>query len=624
MRKTLILILFYIFSYPCNGQKKEVKFGIVSPLEVQMDRYEQDSAAHAVILYDHGRFDGTEGKFIRHVRIKILTTAGTSFSNFTIRSPAKSDIRGFIYNYEMKEISRTKLDNENIYKEEVTNSFGLYKIFFPNVRVGTVIDLEYSHYGLPFEWCFQDIISTVHSELILEDSRYITYKKVFYGFEQIKTIRNNHWIAKDIPALRQEPFMSHYSNYLTKFQFDIESITIPGYFNKDFSSSWQKVGEYLLESEYFGVAMRQSPFLNEIGKTISESRASNSEKVMEAFNYIKGNIKWNKVNSLFVTRGYRENFTKNHSGNSAEINLMLVALLNKSGLNAYPVVLSTRENGLINPMSASLNKLNYVIASVKIENDTLLLDATTPHTMPGILPEWCLNYNGWLVDKTSGAWVNLVGNKISSRKQYIRIYPDQLGKLIAEITNTHEGFAYLDWIEDFEKAGSEESFAKYLNVESKMIEFDDYQMKFNDKEKSNASETIKVNLSASNYFEDLGNEVIINPFLLNDLNENPFKSEHRKFPVDFIYPQKRTITISMTVPENYTVISIPEYFKMVTPDNSASFTFLSQSSNNMISMQCNLIISKSVFTESEYPIMRNFFSEVIKKFNQYVQLKKKI
>jgi hypothetical protein len=63
-----------------------------------------------------------------------------------------------------------------------------------------------------------------------------------------------------------------------------------------------------------------------------------------------------------------------------EINLMLVNLLKEAGLNAHPVLVSTHENGVVNPVDAGtfdypgFHQFNKVPAYVKIDGR---------HKMPG-------------------------------------------------------------------------------------------------------------------------------------------------------------------------------------------------------------------------------------------------
>lgn len=375
MRLSIFLAVLLLYNSTKAQQRKLIQFGTVTSQEMKMTAYEKDSAATAVVLYDKGYFNGDRFDFTRHVRIKILSSAGTSFGNFTIRAPSKAFIDGYTFNMEGALLQKTKLENSNIYNEEIVDGFDVYKVFFPNVKPGSVIDFRYTHQGLPLEWRFQDVIPVQYSELTLEPTTNVYYKKIFYGFEKISEPKKNEFIAEYMPAIKLEPMMDHYSNYVTRFQFDIESIAYPRWnYYRDFSTKWEKVGERLMELEFFGGVINGSSFLNDRAKEIKQSNGSVEEKMKSSVDYIRDNIKWNHDFSLIASKSFREDFKTRHSGSSATVNLLLIALLKKAGLDVFPVVLSTRENGMINPASASMNKLNYVVALVKDADRSWLVD----------------------------------------------------------------------------------------------------------------------------------------------------------------------------------------------------------------------------------------------------------
>jgi hypothetical protein len=191
-------------------------------------------------------------------------------ANFQVRTSGKSEIRGFTYNLVNNQIEETSLKNENIYKEEIVEGLFIYKIFFPSVRPGSVIDLKYSFIGVPFEWRFQQRIPVKYSELILEPTRFIRFKKTAFGTQSINN-EGYKWIAANMPSFLEEPYMCHYSNYLAHFKFDLQTISIPGLFYREYSSSWPKVGQYLMEDTTFGGVLRDSPFLNDMARVLKKS-----------------------------------------------------------------------------------------------------------------------------------------------------------------------------------------------------------------------------------------------------------------------------------------------------------------------------------------------------------------
>ena len=70
-----------------------------------------------------------------------------------------------------------------------------------------------------------------------------------------------------------------------------------------------------------------------------------NERIAAVFNYVKSNVKWNDFKGYSCNDGVKKAY-KDKVGNTAEINLMLTAMLRFAGFNANPVLVSTRDNGI--------------------------------------------------------------------------------------------------------------------------------------------------------------------------------------------------------------------------------------------------------------------------------------
>ena len=108
----------------------------------------------------------------------------------------------------------------------------------------------------------------------------------------------------------------------------------------------------------------------------------------------------------------------------ADINLNLVSMLRYAGLEANPVLVSTRANGVF--FFPTLKGFNYVIASVIISNKIILLDASEFYAVPNQLPLRAINWEGRLVKKDgTSISVNLSSEKISSEDNFISVVINQ-------------------------------------------------------------------------------------------------------------------------------------------------------------------------------------------------------
>ena len=97
--------------------------------------------------------------------------------------------------------------------------------------------------------------------------------------------------------------------------------------------------------------------------------------------------------------------------NSAEINHTLTMFLRNAGIEANPVVLSTRRNGYLNKLLPLVSQFNYVITCAKIGDKEYLLDASDKFRPYNVLPERAINGEGLLVSESKYKWVDLTMNK---------------------------------------------------------------------------------------------------------------------------------------------------------------------------------------------------------------------
>ncbi|MEO9967142.1 MAG: DUF3858 domain-containing protein [Reichenbachiella sp.] len=587
--------------------------------EIQMDYYDKDSSASAVILSDYGYFNGDEFKFTRHVRIKILKKEGLHFGNWTLQTPSKGSFKGVVYNFENGSIEEEKLAESKVHKQQIIDDLYVYKVFMPNVKVGSIIDLRYSFYGMPYEWRFQYLIPVIYSELKIDPNDYLRYNKQFYGFEEFKLVGQDHWISRDIPAFIKEEKISHYSNYISKIELNLLEVRYPGsrysrpYF-KEYATSWEQIGKNLYEHEFFGRKIRETTFINKKAKEIKEASASNIEIINKVYNYVKSNIKWNDIHTIYSLGTIRDNFEDDKSGSISEINLTLIAMLGRAGIDVWPVVLSTIDNGMLLPHSPSMNKLNYVIAYIEIDGKGMLLDASQQNLQPGILPVKCLNGPAWLVEHHGGRWIDLIGKNKNTIRKFTKISTNENEEWIAEVSIMRNKYAYLSWKEENSKNYSTQEYLSQFENGNNNLFINEYNIIKDDSIKLNSTEQLKIELE--DFLVDLGSEFIMDPYLIKEINENSFKSVNRKYPVFFSTIPSIKHTVIIDIPETIKVRELPESIKMSLPDQSGYFSFVCSESNGSIQINYSIQLKRALYNEEEYHMLKNFYTEVLKKIGQ--------
>lgn len=623
MKKTLIFISVILISSFLQGYGQPVpaRYGKIDLADLEMKVYPPDTSAEAVILCDYGAFDTQTFDFHRLLRIKVLKKEGSYAVNNMINVNGTSVIKGITYNLVDGAIVETKLKNESIYREEVSENRYQYRVTMPDIRVGSVVDIAYSYPGLPYNWLFQSTIPVRWSELRIPNSPYLTYQKAFFGFESLYINESTRWVGKEMPALRTEPYVNSVFNYLTRMEIEVSSILFPGYISRFYTTSWEDVNSFLLDNKYFGVALGIGLFLIDDAKRIKELNLSDPDKMKAACDSVKAKIKWNEVESLYASSDIAFSYRKG-SGNSADINLILVQLLKKLDFNAFPIALSTRENGIISPSFPTINKLNYVIAGVKYKEEIYLFDATDQYLPAGMLPFRALNGRGRTIDHNYSDWVDLSPSDDQQEMVYCDLQLDETGTLKGIITYTDIKYQAYYLRKDLKAHNSPEEHIRELESKFPGLTIDSYTYEDIDSIYKPVKEIYNVSLSG--YAEMIGDMISINPMLLERLEVNPFKMEFRKYPIDYGHTMRNRYILNIKLPDGYKVSELPKSCNLVLPERSGRFTYNTTVNDNILQLISNFDISKTVFTEAEYLLVKEFYNQIIAKHKEVIMLKKPI
>jgi len=621
MKKHLLILLFtFSFINIIYAQKAPMKYGKVDQADLDMKIYPADSSAAAVVLCNYGYFSSRDFQFVHQKRIKILKEEGKSQGDFYVPASEKAVVKGQIINMENGVPVVTKLGKESIFIEQVSKKQYRARVAFPNVKVGSVIDVEFYYTGLPTLWRFQETIPVRWSELIIEDNQYLSFRKNPVGFIPFYVSTDSRWVTKDVPAFKSEPFINNYENYMSRFDIEISSIHIPGELYKDYATTWEAVAEALNKESNFGQELYTLQlYLNGLAHQIKEATSIPEERLFRAYNEIK-KIKWNKTESIWISQsGLNHSFNKK-IGNASEVNLNLVLLLRKLDISANPLVLSTRSNGVLPQFSVSFDKLNYVAAHAVIGDKTYLLDATEENLPVGLLPERALNGRGMVVMKEGFNWVDLNPVKKEKTASFFKLKLSADGTMKGDWTKMCSDYAALDLRNHYKTFNSQDDYLK--SIESKYIglSVDKYTVSDLDSLQNPVKEDFTV--VWKNRATKTNNQLFVNPILMDKWTENPFKLEQRIYPVDFTTAIEKSLIVYLELPEGYVVEQLPKNIKMALPENSASFQMQTALLENGVQMIFKFNINKPIFYVTEYPDLKVYFDELVKKQSEMLILKK--
>lgn len=184
---------------------------------------------------------------------------------------------------------------------------------------------------------------------------------------------------------------------------------IPGYIHYRLKT-WAQFNKSLLEQERFGKYLAKNAGENNLIDSITHLSQDPETRMAYIFNYVVRNFKWNGEFSMYAHQSLND-FLFHQKGSSAEINLLLVKLLQHAGIKADPLLVRTSDLGAPETMYPVRHQFNHVIAVAEINGMQLLLDATSGTPDVKMLNKKDIGTLGWIVRESNPGWIDIFSPK---------------------------------------------------------------------------------------------------------------------------------------------------------------------------------------------------------------------
>jgi hypothetical protein len=626
----------------CYSQKnKDIPtFGKIDKTEIDLKECEFDKNAEAVVLFDIGKFttNFTGGNIFSelecHVRIKILTDKGLGQADIKIpiySYKGAQTIRGLIaqtYNTDASgNIVISKVEKSSIY-EKAINARTSEQIFtFPNVKAGSIIEYKYALRGRwPKNWFFQRDIPVMQSSYAIEAPIELDVISQQFGFYQVSTehtTRGNSnvhtYSIRNLPAFRNEPYITVKQDYLQRLETSIIGVTVNG-MRQDLLKTWPKVIKELMEDEDFGVQLKRNiPRTADLDLAL-KPLTTDYAKMLTIHSYVRRNMEYNGTANIWALDGVKAAW-RDKKGTSGEINLILVNLLKEAGLNAHPVLVSTRENGRVSTSLPGIDQFDKVLAHVRIGSKVYVLDGTEKFTATRLIPLNVMYSEGLVIEKIdSGEWGWEVlwdqGNKFNTVTIFKAALTEK-GQIEGEATVTSFDYSRVERMPML-KQGKEQFVKHYF--EARNPEFKIENVVISNEE--NDSLPLVQELKFSHPVNESGNYRYFSANIFSGLEKNPFISEERFSDVFFGANQSYSIVGNFEIPKGYVFEEMPKNLRMIMPDTSITITRLTAVKDNKLSTRVTLDFKKPVYTPEEYPFFMEFYKKLFAILNEQFVVKK--
>lgn len=639
--KISFLLIFTLGFCQKNSEVREI-----SKEDLKLKSYEKDSLANALVLYESANlYIDEENDFNFRTdyfyRIKIFNR--NAYSKADINIPLYGDqkainIKALSYNIVDDEIVKTQLKSKAIFKLKRSELWNEIKFTIPKINDGVVIEYSYSilsPYSQLDDWYFQSDIPKLKSEFNASILGNYQYNIRLFGSHPLSKNeqsrkRNCIYIPnlgnggcamyslamETIPAFKTEAHMLNKKNYMSRLVWDLISFTNIYGRTAKYTNSWENADESLKEYFLDDQVDKTRFFKRQIPEDILNS-ANDLSRAKDVYNYMKQRLTWNGENRSYNSINVKEVY-KNRIGSADALNLVLYNGLKSAGIKAYLVALSTRENGLVTKIYPNIKDFNYFIIKVDINQKSYLLDITDKHLSFGQIPFKCLNGEGRVIDlEKESYWVNIASGAPSFENIKVELDLNEKKDLGGKMIIIKNGYFALEARKKINNK-TDQAYQNYFQNLYPNLIVKNYEAHNKLDARNPLIQRFDISFDVEN-----NNQILFNPFIIKKIDQNPFSLDNRNYPVNFGFAKTLVYSISITIPEDFEVLDLPENKKLSLPDSGGNFLFKVSQQKNKISLLSKLSLTKPMYMPDEYQALKDFFDKIIEAESIYLNLKNK-
>ena len=600
-----------------------------------------DSSAGAFYILDHGYTGMDAGtwelELTVHVILKILNKSEFGQADISIshhRSDKINNFKASTFNLEDGKIVEDKISKKDALIEVVDEDTKEFNFTFPNIREGSVLEYKYTvksgNWLRLNTWYFQSRIPALKSHYEVSIPEYMQYKRLMTGYIPLTkasvtqghgytkylsfSTQEHDYLIENVPSFKEEVHMGTVRDNIAKIDFELKSRNIPGETTVIFlEDSYLGLAQSLAKEDEFIFTRENSMFAKEKAFSFIDGEKDGPALASEIYYAVRDEF----IESYEVDNKSLQKAFENKTGTGSEINRVLGAMLTQAGFEVNLVLLSTRSNGKIHESYPIATRLNHSIVKASFAGQTFIMDASDKRTPFGVLPKYCLNGKGLVIDEQP-TWIDLKPFKTNKTTYGGQFYVTSDATLEGNLTIRRYGYEAWDFLNEVRKEGKIDYIANYNKNRS--------TWNVSKHEVSDLKKDLMVDqsieLEIEDNIDDLDEIVYLNPLLIAPMESNPFKAESRIYPVDFGVHFSVVHSFKFIVDESYTIDEVPKPERILLPNKAGSMQYNVSVFGNEITVTSTYQIKKAEFFSNEYPYLREFYAAIVEKHGEQIVLRR--
>lgn len=660
----ILLSLFctaIIFNWPTNASAQNYKnqdlqipnaeFGQIPDSLLQMESYPHAPSAPYIYAYKDVKisFEEEDQSIVAilnyHVRLKVFDEEARQASVITIPYYFQNgvemvdEIRGYTY---QPDGSRTPLRQGDIRTINLNTRYNLKEFNMPEVSEGSVIEYTYRKKRqfieeLP-DFYLAHQAPTAFAKATIEYPRYLRYEVVPVDFDG--TVRHveqridtssvpkvfsipqpdpmvlDHWITWNVPAIEQTAYLSSINDYRGKLKFQLEEFGIP---RQTLENSWDLVVARLRRNQNPLSMIQQNARAYQLGKEISDQLGSLEQAQDSIFRYVNQQARFSDQQGAF-SETPDTTVLKGSLADQPAINQTLIAMLRGAGIEAWPLLISTREYGKIDRSFPSFFQFNGLLAYSQINGKPYFMDASFSHSYPNMLPVQSYNETGLLLKDKEYEWTEIrPENSIFSIHINLDMELSPEGDLSGNIATKQFGYpARL-----VREKSAEGVPARDILQEAMFDGYGDITMN-NVQVRNLAAYGDSVRMSADftieNYAITYTDGIDFRPLVVGSLMSNPFEQQTRELPVTLDAPEELDLSFQLQIPEGYSLGRGTQNQSIALAGAQLNEAY--RSLGQLVTYGYRIDISRKQFEPEQYPQLLDLYERWVELSNMEWRIKR--
>lgn len=610
-----------------------------TPEELKMTSEPAAPNADAIYLY---REDVTDNKLHMeavYVRLKILRDEGKKYADVELTGAGRdfqiTDIQGRTIHSDGTVIPFTGKPYEKLLFKTKTRQYKAMVFSLPDVESGSILEYRYKlryddHSYVTPEWDVQRSLFTrkAHFNYVPTDREVISptdngnvtsqlaYSQILpNGDKVVETRRVYDLDIKNVPGIPKEQFEPPMQAFAYRVRFYYTGLRSAQEFWNSYGKKWAK------NIDKFAAP---SPAITQAAQELTSGGGTADQKLNKLYDAVMKleNTRFTREHSKDENRVEGVKQVKSATdvlalkrGSPDDLAMLFLALARAAGFHADAMIVVDRDRDLFQMNYLDPNQLDDLIVLVTVDGKERAFDPGERYTTYGTL-HWTHSIAGGLREQDGHVVLAnspSIGYKdtIVQRIADLTLAPD--GTITGSATIICTGERALHWREkalDGDQVALKKDFDDQLepDLPPGVILKTDHFLGL-DTEGTNLM--VRMNVSGS-LGTATGKRIFLPLSIFSAGSHDPFASSHREEPIDLHYPYMEKDEVTLHLPAEFQVESVPGDARVDLPQN-AVYLSRAKADGQTIRYNRNFIMANVLYNASEYDKLKGFLDDVSNK-----------